>query len=318
MIRTVALATVVALVAADAGATTPSDRFRAALERVAKAEPAGLRVSANGGTASAFRLEERIDYHFESARDGHLLALHVDSHGVASVLVPSFLAPDATIRAGEVLVVEGLKASAPVGHDTVYAVVTERPLDLDAIGLADASACVRTFDEAAALALAERLAEALSSADVGAVAVAESRTRIAGGDEIEYTVAQVVRQLVPTRSVPRPRIDFHKVTFAFDSDVLTEQARTNLDVVGQALRASALGDERFVLGGHTDDVGSPEYNDELSRRRAESAKSYLVETWHVAPERIEIRGYGEARPLVSEETDDARATNRRVELEVVR
>jgi outer membrane protein OmpA-like peptidoglycan-associated protein len=67
--------------------------------------------------------------------------------------------------------------------------------------------------------------------------------------------------------------------------------------------------------GHTDNVGSETYNQGLSERRAAAASNYLV-TQGVKPTRLSTRGMGELEPLESNDTDEGRRLNRRVEVAI--
>ena len=69
------------------------------------------------------------------------------------------------------------------------------------------------------------------------------------------------------------------------------------------------------VAGHTDSVGNADYNEELSRQRAESVRQYLLDRG-VAADRVSARGYGELDPIASNETESGRAMNRRVEFRV--
>ena len=69
---------------------------------------------------------------------------------------------------------------------------------------------------------------------------------------------------------------------------------------------------QLLIEGHTSSEGGAEYNLELSKRRAESIRSYLIGEG-IAVERLEIIGYGDTRPLQSNDTAQGRAKNRRVE-----
>lgn len=102
------------------------------------------------------------------------------------------------------------------------------------------------------------------------------------------------------------------VTFEFDSDKLTSQAEDRLDNVVNALKSSQDFDVR--VEGHTDNVGPESYNQELSQRRADSVKRYLVDHG-IAPSRLNTQGYGESQPVATNDTEAGRAKNRRVELE---
>jgi outer membrane protein OmpA-like peptidoglycan-associated protein len=73
---------------------------------------------------------------------------------------------------------------------------------------------------------------------------------------------------------------------------------------------------QITVYGHTDDVGSDAYNLDLSARRAQTVREYLVEAG-VNPEIITTKGYGKSDPLVEGKTAAARAKNRRVEIAIV-
>lgn len=70
--------------------------------------------------------------------------------------------------------------------------------------------------------------------------------------------------------------------------------------------------------GHTDSVGPAEYNQGLSERRATSVAKYLETEGQVRPERMEISGRGESDPIADNGTDEGRALNRRVVIEVIK
>ncbi|OLO03421.1 MULTISPECIES: OmpA family protein [Salinicola] len=101
------------------------------------------------------------------------------------------------------------------------------------------------------------------------------------------------------------------VNFEFDSAKLTPSAESILDGVSEKLMAN---DQlRIRLEGHTDSVGPAAYNKELSQRRADSVKSYLVSKGFSGAN-ITTIGYGEEQPVASNDTAEGRAQNRRVEL----
>jgi OOP family OmpA-OmpF porin len=101
------------------------------------------------------------------------------------------------------------------------------------------------------------------------------------------------------------------VNFAFDRHELDGASMATLDVVAETLNQCPS--VRATVEGHTDSIGTDEYNQGLSQRRADSVKRYFA-GHGVAASRLETRGYGESRPLASNETDEGRAMNRRVEL----
>jgi len=87
------------------------------------------------------------------------------------------------------------------------------------------------------------------------------------------------------------------IRFASDSDRLTPAAHAQLEQLGAALNSPELTRTRFLIAGHTSATGSAEHNLHLSQARARAVRSYLLEHFSIAPERIEATGYGSARPL---------------------
>ncbi len=122
----------------------------------------------------------------------------------------------------------------------------------------------------------------------------------------------------PTPIPPPPpsskRIVLRGVNFDFDKSDIRPDSRPVLDQAAEVLRQSP--NVRISVEGHTDAVGSEVYNEKLSVRRAEAVFRYLV-NHGVAPERMEVIGYGQARPVADNDTETGRAQNRRVELHVV-
>ena len=109
-------------------------------------------------------------------------------------------------------------------------------------------------------------------------------------------------------------IELGGVHFDFDKATLKPEAKSVLDQAAALLQKH----ERVVVevAGHTDSVGSDEYNMGLSDRRANSVKDYLTAKG-VKASRLSAHGYGESRPVASNDTDEGRAENRRVELIVL-
>jgi len=100
------------------------------------------------------------------------------------------------------------------------------------------------------------------------------------------------------------------IHFAFDSSALSTEARSALDRVAEYLLADPEV-SRVVLEGHTDNVGFRRYNEQLSRRRSEAVRDYLVAKG-VAKSKFTLRALGEAKPLASDRLESGRAVNRRV------
>ena len=102
--------------------------------------------------------------------------------------------------------------------------------------------------------------------------------------------------------------------FNFDNATLRPENRELLSkIVGILLTSKNYG---IYVYGHTDDIGSEEYNLDLSERRAQTVRDYLTENG-IAPEIITSRGFGKSRPIVPDTNAEARAENRRVEIGIV-
>lgn len=104
------------------------------------------------------------------------------------------------------------------------------------------------------------------------------------------------------------------VTFALDSARLKPESRETLETVVRALKGDP--DMRVEIAGHTDSQGAAAYNRQLSQRRAESVRGFLLREG-ISPERVRARGYGESEPVASNDTAAGRARNRRVEFRVL-
>jgi outer membrane protein OmpA-like peptidoglycan-associated protein len=102
--------------------------------------------------------------------------------------------------------------------------------------------------------------------------------------------------------------------FDFDKADLKPENRELLSRISGVLLASH--GYRLYVYGHTDDVGTAEYNQSLSERRAKSVRDYLVKAG-IPAEIIESKGFGKSSPRVAAKTRDARQKNRRVEIGVV-
>jgi outer membrane protein OmpA-like peptidoglycan-associated protein len=106
---------------------------------------------------------------------------------------------------------------------------------------------------------------------------------------------------------------FPGIAFQFDSAELTDWGKGNVYLAAEKLKAK--GDISVVIEGHTDEVGSAEYNKNLGLRRAQRVMTELA-ALGVDQARISTATQGEEKPLINQPTAWARAVNRRVEFEV--
>lgn len=115
----------------------------------------------------------------------------------------------------------------------------------------------------------------------------------------------------PAAAQPAPSVSL-TVQFATGSAELTPQAVQALNDLGKALTNPSLAAYRFRIEGHTDTVGSPDYNKALSDRRAASVVDYLASNFHVDRNRLEPIGMGEDGLLVPTPDQTPEPRNRRV------
>ena len=120
---------------------------------------------------------------------------------------------------------------------------------------------------------------------------------------------------VATSSAPTsgPAVNL-TVNFANGSAELTPDAMRTLDELGRALASKDLAAFRFRIEGHTDTVGSRDYNQSLSERRAEAVVSYVSKKFGVEPSRLQAVGMGEEGLLVATPPQTPEPRNRRVQV----
>jgi len=106
-----------------------------------------------------------------------------------------------------------------------------------------------------------------------------------------------------------------KVEFYTNKDVIIPRSYPLLDAVFETLRDNPQL-LRVRVEGHTDSRGSDTYNQQLSDKRAKAIMKFLVDR-EIAPERLEAKGYGEERPIDSNETEQGMQANRRVEFVIL-
>ncbi len=106
-----------------------------------------------------------------------------------------------------------------------------------------------------------------------------------------------------------------EVYFTLNSAELSQRARSDLAALGQALASQRLRPYTYLIAGHTDSRGDARYNQNLSERRADAARRFLVENFPIDPARLISVGWGESR-LISPANPTA-AINRRVEVTLV-
>lgn len=114
---------------------------------------------------------------------------------------------------------------------------------------------------------------------------------------------------------PGKAILLKNIYFEFDKDELMPRSFVELNKLLKIMRENPK--LSIEIDGHTDSLGDDNYNLNLSRRRAESVVKFLTEN-KISQSRLSARGAGERQPIASNETDEGRAQNRRVEFVVLK
>lgn len=114
---------------------------------------------------------------------------------------------------------------------------------------------------------------------------------------------------------PSKLITLDNVYFDTDKATIKPESYKQLNELADLLKEKKS--MEIEIAGHTDNVGNEKYNQDLSKRRAESIKSYLVKKGANA-QHIRAAGYGDQQPIASNATADGRAKNRRIEVRITK
>jgi len=128
----------------------------------------------------------------------------------------------------------------------------------------------------------------------------------------EETYFDLVIELAPLKK--DVQVVLQNIFFAFGSDSLEATSHPELAFLVSFMEKNP--NIRIEIQGHTDDVGSEADNLDLSQRRAESVRAYLIAAG-ISGERIVAQGYGESMPVAGNITDEDRARNRRTEFKIL-
>ncbi len=109
----------------------------------------------------------------------------------------------------------------------------------------------------------------------------------------------------------KPKIDL-EIHFDFNSAEISKSSTDAVQQLGQALSDPSLKGSTFVVAGHTDGIGGDAFNQDLSERRADTIKRYLVQNYHIAAADLITVGYGKTK--LKDAQDPTDAINRRVEV----
>lgn len=108
---------------------------------------------------------------------------------------------------------------------------------------------------------------------------------------------------------------YDNLSFETGKDIIKTMSFPFLDELAGTLNEAPKW--KLSLAGHTDNTGSPQFNQELSKKRADSVKKYLVSKG-VSSDRISTSGFGDTQPIADNSTPDGREKNRRVEFTIIK
>ena len=106
------------------------------------------------------------------------------------------------------------------------------------------------------------------------------------------------------------------IFFDFDKSELKDEQKGQLKTLGKFLEAKP--ETRVILAGYTDNTGKEGYNMELSKKRAETVRDYLMANAKIDPNRVSLHWYGKNDPIAGNDSDEGRALNRRVTIIVTK
>ncbi len=167
----------------------------------------------------------------------------------------------------------------------------------------------------------ERMEEAAKRAEIADARTRQARQeldRVRKRREAELDrMQEALNRIAPTKRTPSGMVmtlGSDHFRFDFDKAVLRPENKEMLSRIAGILLASE--GYHLFIDGHTDDIGTDQYNQALSERRAKAVRDYLVDA-EIPPEVITVKGFGKSQPLVKGKTKAARARNRRVDIGIV-
>ena len=119
------------------------------------------------------------------------------------------------------------------------------------------------------------------------------------------------REEIAQIAATKPKIDL-EIHFDFNSADISKESMPSVQALGDALSDPKLRGSTFVVAGHTDGVGGDAFNQDLSERRADTIKHYLVNHYHIASGDLVTVGYGKTKLKNTADPNDG--VNRRVQV----
>jgi outer membrane protein OmpA-like peptidoglycan-associated protein len=119
------------------------------------------------------------------------------------------------------------------------------------------------------------------------------------------------REQIATIATTKPNIDL-EITFDYNSAEISEKSLASVQALGRAMTNADLKGSTFIVAGHTDAAGGEAYNQDLSERRADSIKRYLVDKYAIAAGDLVTVGYGKSK--LKDPSQPLAEVNRRVQV----
>ncbi|MEI8135180.1 MAG: OmpA family protein [bacterium] len=138
---------------------------------------------------------------------------------------------------------------------------------------------------------------------------------LSGKTEAVHLTENITLVSIKSMREKETAVRLNNIFFEYDKAELKTESYAELKRLAEILKKNP--DARTEIGGHTDDKGSDAYNLELSKKRTQSVVAYLVSIG-CNKDMLAAKGYGKALPVASNDTDEGRALNRRVEFKFIR
>ncbi|WP_342648100.1 OmpA family protein [Mucilaginibacter sp. CSA2-8R] len=118
----------------------------------------------------------------------------------------------------------------------------------------------------------------------------------------------------PAPPPAKPNFNFSNIQFEFNSGVLKTSSYGTLDKIAAEMKKDP--NAKFMINGHSSAEGSAAHNQSLSEDRANAVKGYLTNAG-INGGNLEVKGWGESKPLTNNTSEEGRSLNRRVEIKVM-
>lgn len=271
-----------------------------------------------------YKLGDPVSVTFRSDPDLYLSIAYVDAQGILLLMQLEMgyglgLLKGGVVQEYPIPKTFFMETQPPLGLERAYYVATRNHVDQNIFysALNTGGDPSKKFQQEDSIKLAKKYVASIlksnSPSEVSTVVLdsliveREEGPRYTIGEIVGYYSARGTRMI--TSSVLESRIRFDS-----NSAVLSEEAKRNLYVWGEAFLNPKISDYKFQIGGYTDDIES---NHRLSEKRAESVLNYLTSTFDIDEERFTVVGHGETNPIAKNVDSESRAINRRVEFQLL-